>query len=256
MRYNDMTGEDRPMGPGGFRDAAMYDGEGDLRRSGGHRRRGHHGFGRHVDGCTPGGGGERDGFPPRGRGPRGGRGRGGRGGFGFGPEFGGFGPGFGPGGGFGPRGGRGRGRARRGEVRNAVLALLSDGQANGYSLMKSIEERTGGVWRVSPGSMYPTLAQLVDEGLIAPADGATGGGTEYRLTEMGGTWVAEHSDALEQVWNPAQEQWAEVGDLMTAIGKFMQAARQVGMSGTTQQRKQAAEKIDELRREFYRMLGE
>ena len=86
------------------------------------------------------------------RGP-GGHGRGGRGG----PGFGGFGPGFGP---------RGPQRASRGDVRSAILSLLSEAPSNGYGLIKAIAERTNGVWRPSPGSVYPTLQQLVDEELI------------------------------------------------------------------------------------------
>src|SRR5665213_552010 len=83
--------------------------------------------------------------------------------FGGGP----FGGGFGGGGpmGHGPRG-RGRGRARRGDVRLALLRLLGEESRNGYQLMQTIEERSGGRWRPSPGSVYPTLAQLEAEGLV------------------------------------------------------------------------------------------
>ncbi len=86
-------------------------------------------------------------------GPRGG-------GFGGGP-FGGFGPGFGPG---GPRG-RGR-KARRGDIRTAALLLLNEEPRNGYQIMQEVQERSDGVWRPSPGSTYPALQQLEDEGLI------------------------------------------------------------------------------------------
>ena len=82
---------------------------------------------------------------------------------GRGHGFGGFGPGFGPG--FG-RGFEGRGRASKGDVRSAILSLLSEGSSNGYGLIKAIAEKTGGAWRPSPGSVYPTLQQLVDEELI------------------------------------------------------------------------------------------
>lgn len=177
----------------------------------------------------------------------------GTGGFGFG------GPPFGPGGPGGPgpfgHGRRGRGRARRGDVRHAVLAVLSDGEANGYSIIKSIAERTGGVWRTSPGSVYPTLAQLVDEGLIEAVEGA-GSGTAYRLTEAGGTYVTDHAEELAAVWAPASQEWAEVGDMMLAGRKLMGVLRQVATDGTDEQRASAAAKMDDLRRELYRMLGE
>ncbi|GAA3308391.1 hypothetical protein GCM10020295_70300 [Streptomyces cinereospinus] len=93
----------------------------------------------------------------------------------FGPGGHGFGPG-GPGGGFGgfgpgPWGGRGRGgprgRARRGDVRASILALLKDRPMHGYEMIQEIAERSGGAWKPSPGSVYPTLQLLEDEGLIA-----------------------------------------------------------------------------------------
>ena len=90
-----------------------------------------------------------------------------------GGPFGGPGP-FGRG---GPRG-RGRGRARRGDVRLALLRLLAEEPRNGYQLMQTIEERSGGRWRPSPGSVYPTLAQLEDEGLIRSTE--SDGGTAVR----------------------------------------------------------------------------
>src|SRR5438067_7229222 len=75
--------------------------------------------------------------------------------------------------GWGPRR-RGRGRARRGDVRLALLRLLAEEPRNGYQLMQAIEERSEGLWRPSPGSVYPTLAQLEDEGLVrsVAAEGA------------------------------------------------------------------------------------
>ena len=82
----------------------------------------------------------------------------------------------------GPFGG-GRGRRRRGDVRAAVLILLAEEPRNGYQLMQTIEERSDGRWRPSPGSVYPTLAQLEDEGLIR---GIERDGTKlFELTDAG-----------------------------------------------------------------------
>ncbi|PRC45983.1 PadR family transcriptional regulator, partial [Mycobacterium sp. ITM-2017-0098] len=103
-----------------------------------------------------------------------------RGDAGFGPGFGGFGPGgpggfgkFGPGFGFGPGGPRGRrggprggGRSRRGDVRAAILKLLTDRPMHGYEMIQEINERSQQLWKPSPGSIYPTLQLLVDEGLL------------------------------------------------------------------------------------------
>ncbi|ROR96765.1 PadR family transcriptional regulator [Salana multivorans] len=215
-----------------------------------------------------------DGFDPRadGDGRGRGRGRGGRRGPGFGtggmgrgpmgPGFEtggrGFGPfGFGPMGPMGGPGGRGRGRrARRGDVRQAILAVLSEGPSNGYGIIKAIEEHTGGVWRTSPGSVYPTLAQLSDEGLIAPVEGSSASGTEYELTEAGRTHVAENAEELAKVWAPAEQEWAEVGDLWVSARKLMEALKQVTINGTPEQREQLVSKMDELRREAYRLLSE
>ena len=101
--------------------------------------------------------------------------------------------------GFGPRGGRGRGRgrARRGDVRLAVLRLLAEEPRNGYQLMQAIEERSGGRWRPSPGSMYPTLSQLEDESLIrsAEADGAR----QFEITDSGREHLQTRAEELRSM---------------------------------------------------------
>ena len=115
------------------------------------------------------------------------------------------GPGFGPEAfdfPFGPRGRRGGpgGRARRGDVRAAILGLLAEDPGSGYSLIKRIQERSEGAWRPSPGSIYPTLQQLVDEELIA----STGGGgraSEFALTDEGRSYVEQHAEEIEGAWN-------------------------------------------------------
>src|SRR5271167_4922956 len=97
--------------------------------------------------------------------------------FGFGPrgEWGGFG---------GPRGPRGRGRkARRGDIRTAALLLLAEEPRNGYQIMQEVSERSDGVWRPSPGSVYPALQQLEDEGLIRSDE--IDGRKLFRLTDEG-----------------------------------------------------------------------
>ena len=91
---------------------------------------------------------------------------------------------FGPGGRGGPWGGRGGGgRARRGDVRAALLLLLAENPQNGYQLIQEIERRTEGVWKPSPGSVYPALQQLEDEGLVRTAE--TEGKKAYELTAEG-----------------------------------------------------------------------
>ncbi|HTM84386.1 MAG TPA: PadR family transcriptional regulator, partial [Mycobacterium sp.] len=91
---------------------------------------------------------------------------------------------FGP----GPRGGRvGRGRghrSRRGDVRTAILALLAERPMHGYEMIQQIAERSGQVWRPSPGSVYPTLQLLADEGLIVATE-TDGSRKSFALTDEG-----------------------------------------------------------------------
>ena len=125
-------------------------------------------------------------------------------GFNFGPGRGGF--GFDPRGGFGfgggPRGRRGGGRrGKRGDVRAAILTLLSDRPMHGYEMIQEISERSGGLWRPSPGSVYPTLQLLVDEGLIVGTE-SEGSKRLFELTEEGRA-------AAEKVETPPWEEIAE-----------------------------------------------
>jgi DNA-binding PadR family transcriptional regulator len=195
-----------------------------------------------------------------------GRGRG-RGGNGFGP---GFGHGFGAGplfggqaGGFGPEMMRdfaqawgGHGRARKGDVRAAILSLLSEAPATGYALIKGIAERTDQAWRPSPGSVYPTLAQLVDEGLIRQ-QGDSGGRTDFELTEEGTTYVAANQEKLDATWQASGPQRGGVDqEFMASIGRLFDAVKQFPRSATAEQRTAATAKIDELRRELYKILAD
>ena len=170
----------------------------------------------------------------------------GRGRPGFGPgEFRGFGPGFGP---------RGHQRASRGDVRSAILSLLSEAPSNGYGLIKAIAEKTGGVWRPSPGSVYPTLQQLVDEELIV----ATGDGkrTEFELTEAGTAYVAENAYELAKAWEATPGQSTADAEFHASIGKLMGVVQQFRFAATEEQRVQATEKIDEARRALYLILAD
>lgn len=178
--------------------------------------------------------------------PAAGHGRGfGRAGFGpGGPGFGGFGPG-------GPRGGR---RANKGDVRAAILSLLADGPSNGYALIRAIEEKTGGAWRPSPGSVYPTLQQLVDEELISP----TGDGrrTEYELSDAGTAYLAEHADELKKTWEATPGQSDADAAFHESVGKLMGVVHQFRFSATDAQRAAAGEKLDEARRALYLILAD
>jgi DNA-binding PadR family transcriptional regulator len=185
----------------------------------------------------------------RGRGPGFGGPFGQGAGFG-GPGFSGF-AGFGPGG-FGPRGGRGR--ARKGDVRLAILSLLGEAPANGYGLMKSISERTDGAWKPSPGSVYPTLAQLVDEGLIV--ESGEGRQSTFDLTEAGRAYVAEHGDEIAKAWGDATVEHSHHDEFIVSAMKLAGVVKQFHFDATPEQRSEAAAKLDELRRALYTILAD
>nr|WP_245871345.1 PadR family transcriptional regulator [Asanoa hainanensis] len=172
-----------------------------------------------------------------------------------GGDFGGFGWGAGGFGG-GPGGGRGRGGrgGRRPNVRAALLALLTERPMHGYEMIQELEQRTGGMWRPSPGSVYPTLQLLEDEGLIAST--TEGGRKSFALTEAG---QAEATEAAAQApWSAfeaagAVNSWQDIRE--AAMGT-MNALRQVLRTGSDDQRTRAAEVLDEARRKLYAILAE
>jgi DNA-binding PadR family transcriptional regulator len=149
---------------------------------------------------------------------------------------------------------RGRGRARRGDVRLALLRLLAEEPRNGYQLMQAIEERSHGLWRPSPGSVYPTLAQLEDEGLIGTTQQA--GARRFQITEAGRQHLEQRSGEPSP-WEPAPEDvehpLSDLGPLVIQIGK---AAFQVATAGNRPQREQAAALLADTRRGLYRILAE
>jgi DNA-binding PadR family transcriptional regulator len=152
---------------------------------------------------------------------------------------------------FGPRGRR----AARGDVRAAVLLLLEEEPRNGYTLMQEIEERSEGAWRPSPGSIYPALAQLEDEGLVEATK--EGSGRVFNLTNTGREHVESKRTELGEPWKAVgggfPKEAGELRDLMMGIGA---AAMQVVQAGTTDQRKRAVELLAETRRGLYRILAE
>ncbi|MFH9426085.1 PadR family transcriptional regulator [Streptomyces sp. NPDC017529] len=196
-------------------------------RSHGHE---HHGYGRHG-----------------GRGDYEGRFEGRRAAFGaFGPPFGG--PPFGGRGRGGPRG-----RARRGDVRASILALLKDRPMHGYEMIQEIAERSGGAWKPSPGSVYPTLQLLEDEGLISSE--SEGGKKLFSLTEAGRTEAESVADAP---WEEAGRgvDWEAMNEIRKAGGGLVEAFRQVWATGTPEQREKAITVVNKARKELYLILAE
>lgn len=169
-------------------------------------------------------------------------------------------PGFGPPPPFGPpwAAGPGRGwrgpKARRGDVRAAILGVLADASLNGYQIIQDIAERSDGAWKPSPGSVYPTLQQLEDEGLVAAEAGE--GRRVFTLTEAGRAYVAEHADEIAAPWQ-AFEGAGETDDaLKPLIGQVAAAVWQLVAVGTPEQQARGREALTELRRRLYAILAE
>jgi DNA-binding PadR family transcriptional regulator len=195
--------------------------------------------------------------PGEGAGHRGGPGRHGGhrhrhgprgGGFG-GVPFGGFGPGFGSG---GPRG-RGR-KARRGDIRTAALLLLAEEPRNGYQIMQEVEERSDGVWRPSPGSVYPALQQLEDEGLIRSEE--LDSRKLFQLTDAGRAHIEQRDPERPAPW---EEMSGDFSPPVIELGKIWRevtvAFMQV-MHGSDTQLAEARKVLVTARRDLYRILAD
>lgn len=159
-------------------------------------------------------------------------------------------PGFGFGG--PPRHGR---KAKRGDVRAAILAILAEGPHNGYQLIQEIAERSHGAWRPSPGAVYPALQQLSDEELVQPI--GEGRKSRFELTEAGHTYVAEHAEEVEAPWEAMIPQVDEdVTELFGLAQQTASALMQVAQSGTPAQIAKAKQIMTDSRRSLYLLLAE
>lgn len=208
----------------------------------------------HAHDDRPRRGGPHGGPHGSGRGPMGHHGFGGPGfgpgpGPGLGEMF--FGPGFG---GRGRGGRRGPGRGRRGDVRNAVLALLAEGPRNGYQVIHEIAERTQGLWRPSAGSVYPALGLLQDEGLIRQVE--HDGKKAFELTEDGRNHVEEHAAELKDPWAKVAEPHEGFLDVRQEVGQLAMALQQVVVAGNPDQVAKARAVLDDARKAIYRILAD
>lgn len=153
-----------------------------------------------------------------------------------------------------PGGRSGGTRMGRGDVRAAVLTLLAERPMHGYQIIREIEERSGGAWKPSPGSVYPTLQLLADEGLISAEE--SGGRKTYSLSEDG---RAEADAAAETPapWQASSErEGLSRGALPKAGVELAQAAAQVGRTGTPAQVQQAVTVLEDARRRLYSILAQ
>ncbi len=144
-------------------------------------------------------------------------------------------------------------RMGRGDVRTAILALLTEGPMHGYQLIRAIEERTDGRWKPSAGSIYPTLQLLADEGLVTSEmsqDRKT-----YTLTQEGTEAAAEVMDSTP--WAKAESsEGSMLGTVSKAGMELAQAVAQVARTGNAEQRQEAADLLTETRRKIYSILAQ
>jgi DNA-binding PadR family transcriptional regulator len=150
---------------------------------------------------------------------------------------------------------RGRQRLRRGDVRAAVLVLLDESPRNGYQIIQELSERSNGAWRPSPGSVYPILQQLEDEGLVEIV--STDSGKTYNLTASGKALVEKDRAALGKPWETAAADVSDAtSDLFGTLRQVVLSVRQVAMAGSDSQTQKAAAILADARRSIYRLLAE
>ncbi len=153
--------------------------------------------------------------------------------------------------------GRGRPRARRGDVRSAILDVLATSPEgmNGYQVIQQIAERSHHQWKPSPGSVYPTISQLEDEGLV---EDAPAGRKALQLTAEGRAYVVDHPEEMAAVWAPfvPEEDDNEAVNFKQVIGQTVGAIVQVVSTGTPDQREKALRILAETRRQMYGLLAE
>ncbi|MDQ1117411.1 DNA-binding PadR family transcriptional regulator [Microbacterium testaceum] len=146
-------------------------------------------------------------------------------------------------------------RMNKGDVRSAVLSLLLEQPMHGYQIIREIEDRSGGSWKPSPGSVYPTLQLLTDEGLVQSEE--SNGRKTYSLTAEGREAAGEETTERTAPWESAG---SREGGRMTALPKagveLAQAAAQVARTGDKEQVAQAVEILDDARRKLYSILAQ
>lgn len=146
----------------------------------------------------------------------------------------------------------GRPKVSRGDVRWAILHLLAEEPMHGYQIMSELADRTEGIWQPSPGSIYPTLNQLEDEGLVRVEK--RGGKKVYALTDEGRTHVEsdEHEAPWDRFSSPYTKGLMALRDAAFQVGA---AVMQVARAGSDDQVARTQEVLDEAKRRVYEILA-
>jgi DNA-binding PadR family transcriptional regulator len=163
--------------------------------------------------------------------------------------------GYGGGGRGGWEGRRRGGRMRRGDIRTALLAILAEEPGHGYDVIQRLEEKTSGAWRPSPGSVYPTLQLLEDEGLVRSVE--RDGKRVFEVTDQGREEATRRiEEAGGTPWEIAGRNDTGVGEFRNAVRQLLVASKQVSASGNQQHVERMLEILKQARKEIYTMLAE
>lgn len=146
------------------------------------------------------------------------------------------------------------GRMRRGEIRFALLAALGEEPAHGYEIMQRLEDKSAGAWRPSPGSVYPTLQMLEDEGLVRSTE--RDGKRVFELTEAGRAELTRRTDEAGGPPWASERASAPYGQLREAVMQVMAATRQIAHTGSEAQMTRAIEIVRNARKQLYGILAE
>lgn len=143
---------------------------------------------------------------------------------------------------------------RRGDIRTALLAVLSEGPGHGYEVIQTLEAKSDGAWRPSPGSVYPALQLLTDRGMLQVSD--RDGKRVYEITAAGRAEAEERLRENGAPWEHIDGGRPEFGDLRGAVRELQLAARQVAVAGKVPQLERAVEIVTRARKDLYQLLAE
>jgi DNA-binding PadR family transcriptional regulator len=143
---------------------------------------------------------------------------------------------------------------RRGDVRSALLIALLDGPAHGYELIQALEEKTNGRWRPSPGSVYPSLQMLADEGLVTSTE--EDGRRTYEITDEGRTTANERVETQGYPWEAMDRGRGRQGGTKDALRELNVAAGMIIGTASPEVVDRATEILTQARKDLYALLAE
>jgi DNA-binding PadR family transcriptional regulator len=143
---------------------------------------------------------------------------------------------------------------RRGQIRTALLAVLTEAPGHGYDVMQKLEDKSGGAWRPSPGSVYPTLQLLEDEGLVRSTE--RDGKRVFEITDAG---RAESAERIEQAggtpWELAGKSPRRNREVRDAFAQLYHAFKQIATVGTPEQVDRGLTIVNDARKQLYQILA-